>query len=454
MGGLEQGLFPEDDFEVEVSAVQPGDREDASLAVWTLLEQRPTRKERARRLVFGGSLLLAALVILVAGVPPLRSQALRLFGGAGAPTPRAFSYAPLTPQPWLWEQWFRAGPEYASTIAFALSAPERAYTCGALEPAGNLAVPISLGVSHDAGATWQTLKTHAAGVGCFLTMNPTNAQDVVLATRRCSQCTTFSTTMLNRTFDGGKHWSDWGLPPIGPNQSADLQDMQWVWLGSTLFVAPYLVGDSAYRRLAVSVDGRPFVWLKTEGIFAGAPADASIAGLFATDTRLYVELQTGDCTTVCFWYMQSRDGGVSWSRFKPVFHNQPVYLRAVGGDERTLLGQAFLPPDSRIYLRSEDGGAVWDPLPSPPEGLVAGLMMVTPDGTVYAEFDQNFSGSQDGLSLGIYRLVPGAAAWHYAAPLPPGGWFTVAWNEYGYPVALWGLAVADNMARGLMVHQP
>lgn len=457
MRDFEKSLSPADDFEVEVSAI---DADDAAPIIQSSPEQSLSRKARVRRLLPGASVLLAALLVF-ASVPSLRSQVLRLFGAAASPTPGSgyFSYAPLTPQPKSGQGWSLAGPGYASMIAFAPSAPATVYTCGMLKPSEGWSVPISVGVSYDAGRTWQTLSTPASGGSCDLTVDPTNAQDVMLlASPPCSEgCAAPQPSKLYRTFDGGKHWSLWSLPPVGAHQSAELSDAQWMWVGATLFLAPYLVGDTGYVRLAASVDRQAFIWLKTKRLFAGAPTDATINELLATSATLYIQMSSQvNCPPTCIWFMQSSDNGASWSRFKPMFQGQPVYLMGTGGDGRTLLGEngeQSNKPD-RTYLRSVDGGNTWEALPSLPEGLLAGFIAAAPDGSVYAAFDKNFLNATNAAPLGIYEAVTGAMAWRYAAPLPAGRWFTVAWDANGHPVALWGRAYTNPLLSGMARHQP
>lgn len=462
MNDSEEGSFPGDDFEVEISAIGPEDGHASSSIIEAPLQQGLSRRERARRLAFGSGALLVALLLILVSVPSLRSQAFSFFGGAASPTP-GFSSAPFTPQPQPGQGWSLAGPSYASGIAFAPSAPETAYTCGALHRAGNQnqAVPLSVGVSYDYGHTWLTLSTPAIAVTCYLKINPTNAQDVVLMAIPCQQCASPQPSKLYRTFDGGKHWSDWSLPAPGPNQSADLLYTQWMWVGSTFFIAPYLAGDSGYVRLAASVDGRPFVWLKTKTLFAGAPADAGINSLYATSTTLYIEMGSRkSCPPTCSWFMQSRDKGASWSPFEPMFQGQPVFLLTTGADGRTLLGQTvhYDAPYSRIYRRSTDGGATWSALAPKPVELAARPIFEAPDGSIYAEFDKDAADpaitQSPSATVGIYALAPGAAAWRYVSPLPAGGWFIIAWDEGGHPSALWGPVDTNALVPGMERHQP
>jgi hypothetical protein len=117
--------------------------------------------------------------------------------------------------------WTHAGPAWARTIVFAASAPATAYTCGtSIHPEAELPEAISVGVSHDGGHTWQALDTPAQGVACEVSVNPTDARDVMLNTNPCSGCVPFERG-LYRFFDAGSHWRVWPLPPRVPDGRQD-----------------------------------------------------------------------------------------------------------------------------------------------------------------------------------------------------------------------------------------
>ncbi len=454
MDHFQQSATSDDDFEVEVSALDSADEADTPFAAQVPPEPAHQSRARNKRLIVGGCALLAALLAL-ASVPALRSQALGLFSSLASPTPAGgwFSYAPLTPTSLKpGPGWTQAGPRDALAIVFAPGAPETGYTCGPERPPGNQPVPLIVGVTRDAGKSWQTLGTPASGVICNVTVDPTNALDVVLLASSCADCSQPETSALYRSFDGGLHWSLWPLPPLGPLPTT-LSETQWVWVGSTLMLAPRLMEDNGYEMLAASVAGRPFVWLNMTYLYAGAPA-ATIGDLLATSATLYVGLGSPDCPTGCYW-VQSRDDGAAWSPFKPTFHGQTIMLLATGGDGRALLGvvERDAPPDSYTYLRSTDGGATWQMLSPRPDLLVAEEMVAAPDGSIYAAFEQdpnNPTGQQGSqAALGIYALAPQGAAWQYVGPMPPGGLFTLGWNAAGHPLALWGLVDPNNLSAGL-----
>ncbi len=462
MDDFETDHFPADDFEVDFSTLNA---DDDTASLQSSPGHALFRTPRARRLAVALGVLLVIALIAVS-VPSLPGQALGLFASASTPTPVSKGvssivlFQPTSGTGWTQsssgtgEGWNRAGPYDAAAIAFAPSAPATAYTCGQQHPPDGQPVPLMFGLSRDAGQTWQMLSTPATGVSCDLTVNPTNPQDVLLMASpdRC-----VSPAKLYRTFDGGAHWSLWSLPSPGPSQSAALLCSQWVWVGSTLIIAPMLSGDPTYRRLAISVDEQAFTWLSLQSLFAGVRGDPTITELLATSATLYALVGSQPDAKNCCWFMQSRDDGASWSPFNPKFQGQPVFLlRGTGADGKTLLG-AIAPdetdPTNRVYLRSTDGGATWSALPPHPEGLLGSLMWATPDGATYAAFDQRFSGTGQTL-YGIYKATPGAAGWGYVASEPPGGLLAVAWDAAGHPAALWGRVDAQDVTSGLERHQP
>ncbi len=457
MKDVQQSLSPEERFEVEVSALEPAGEGNASPGVGAPLGQGLSRPARAKRLLLVAGALLAALLVFVS-VPSLRGQALGLFGGSASPTTHAVSSLRLiSPSPQPGPGWSQAGPHSASSIAFASSVPTTAYTCGPQSPSSGQLVPLIVGVTRDAGLIWQTLSTPATGMSCNLTVNPTNVQDVVLIASPANQCASSQSSVLYRSLDGGAHWSIWPLPSPGPNQSAVMLCYQWVWVGSTLYIAPFLPEDVAYARLAASVAGQAFVWVQPEDFLTGAPSYAGINALFATGSTLYVELTSQTCIPTCYWF--SRETAAGWSRFAPTAQEQSVMLLGTGADSQTLLGEIVdeAPPDRHTYLISTDGGATWRALAPRPDLLVAGAITAAPDGAVFAAFEQDPdspTGEQGTTaSVGIYALAPGASAWQYAAAIPPGLEFVVAWDAAGHPTALWAQVDPNALFAGLERHQ-
>jgi hypothetical protein len=447
MDNSEDRSFPADGFEVEVSRVGADD----ALPVESSPEHVLFRTSLARRLAVAlGVLLMIALIVV--SVPSLPGQVLGLFAAPAPPTSEGSSSVSInlqltsgtgwvTNNPTIGPGWTQAGPLYASGIAIAPSAPAAIYTCGQQSPSNGSLVPLILGTSKDGARTWQAFSTPAVGLFCDLTVNPMNPLDVLLIASPDNTCSAPSS--LYRTFDGGAHWSHWSLP-----QAALSLCYQWAWAGSTLYLAPFLSNASTYQSLAVSVAGQPFVWANLQSLFANIPSAPTISELLGTTATLYALVGSQTDATACCWFMQSRDGGMSWERFAPTRQEQAVYLMRASLDGRTLLGQVVT-SGKRAYARSTDGGATWSNLPPLPTALIAGTMQVTPDGTVYADFDQNLSQAPDAAQLGIYAAAPGVSSWAYITTAPPDGVFVVSCDATGHPAALWGRVDWQQPTAGL-----
>ncbi len=401
----------------------------------------PSRPQFARKLSLG--VLVTLLLAIAVTVWPLPLGA--LLSPAIFPTATAASSQLGTPMPPPGAGWIPSGPSAAQRIIFAPGAPAIAYTCGA-PGLSSLSdpVPIVVDISRDDGRTWQTLKTPALGTQCDLTVNPANWSDVVLVTIPSQASPSASALEIYRSFDGGATWRPWALPADPGRGTAHIIWYQWAWASTTLFVAPYVAGDRGSTRLAASVDQQPLAWVQQHGVFAGAPADASINDLIGTPTTLYVDLfRSSSCAPYCTRTMQTRDGGASWSQFTGQFQGQPVYLlqgQLAAGATPSLFGVVIDPTDPsgvrRTYVHAEDGGVTWRPLVAPPSHLIITQLMPVPDGTLYAEL---YPFPEYATPPGIFVLVPGADAWRFVAPYPPsGGWITVRWDQQGHALALWG----------------
>jgi len=469
----------------------PGeDHDDAHLSVEPLRAEEPrsgrSRLSQLASQIFEGrpalvrvaALAVLAALVLATSVTALRGQAGPLFPlstratpspspGAGRTTPNNTSGPAPTPIPTVpWGQgWVPAGPSEAQHIIFAPSAPAIAYTCGA-PGLISLAQPVPIVVerSADHGHTWQPQQTPPTGVECDLTVDPLDAQDLVLAALPAPTIWLYGLTgvpgdvALYRSFDGGATWRSWPLP-TAPDGARHFIALQWMWAGAALFVAPYAPGDPLYRRLAVSLGGQAFTWVERNGLFAGATPDAGIVGLISTPTALYVGIFSDQCASTCTHTMRSTDGA-SWSRLTPTYRGDAVALLPSAGN-RTLYGHvldfsAAAQATGGTYVRALAGDSSWNPLPAPPGNLVISYIWELPDGRIYATLDP-FASTSVVLS-GLYTLAVGAASWAFIASYPAGGPQSLAfsWDDGGHALALWGAANSflPNRLTGLEYHAP
>lgn len=429
--------------------------EDDLLLVIEPLEPAPGQQRRGfelRPLLNVASLALLLVLVLAGGFAALR---LRSGGSRSTGTRHVQALIPASIAGWN-----PGGPTAAQDIVFAPSAPGTAYACGVPALSSSLApVPVVVSTSRDTGRTWRTLRSPGEGVTCSLTVNPTNALDVLVM---LSPSSTFASKpiALYRTFDGGSTWSRWPIPPRLTAQTGDAEYAMWAWAGSTLLIAPYYPGTAGYTDLAASIGGQPFFWVQRNGLFHGAPPDASINALFGADGEIYaVLLAQSDCAVSCTRVLSSGDGGISWALHTPTFQGQSVNLLSQSADGRTLFGGYFDNPTQAAgkYVYSSDGGATWRQLTPLPLGSIASDIFSTPDGTCYAVLDTNPGAQLGTITPGVYRLAPGARGWTFVAPPigSGGGPVVVSWDAAGHPVALWGnlyASIADGSPTGLQRH--
>lgn len=377
--------------------------------------------------------------------------------------------------------WRAAGPRWAQTIVFAVNAPAQAYTCGvpALASATLAQRPaaIALAVSRDAGRTWHTYMTPALGLSCDLTVDPSDAADVVLVANLDPSGNT-KPLALYRTLDAGATWHAWPLPFRTTDGRGDFYAYHWAWVPATtarqratLFVAPYFPENTIYIWLAASIAGAPFVWVEQHAIFPTQPAAAGIMWLIGTAGGLYVVLQSRtDCPPSCVDVMLTTDNGTTWRPFMPATENNVIALLSASADGATLFGGVLpdLAQPPAAYVRSTDSGVTWNSIAPVPPTLVALDLLAAPDGTLFALLEPANVASGDAVEQpGIYELAPNAALWQFVAPytgsvlsrwyivgssLGNGPSIALAWDSSGHPTALWGQAHApapDSATAGI-----
>jgi hypothetical protein len=233
----------------------------------------------------------------------------------------------------------------------------------------------------------------------------------------------------------------------------DLTYYRSVWMGGTLFLAPYDARSQTSRLLAMSTAGAPLAWVLSPSLFASVPLDSQITFLYGTNGALYVDLaRTEPCVSdECDVVMVSRDQGATWSPFTPTYRGQRVYLFTALSDERTLIGQTNFSPggETRTYVRSVDDGATWMSLAPTPGNLVILGLTSSPDGALYAEM---WSFGVATATPGIYLLGPGATSWKLVAAPPVSGQLPVlASDARGSPLALWSVGGGADQPPGGLV---
>lgn len=419
-------------------------------------------RDLSPRLVLNVLSIVAAVALGVVGASALRAR--WPLGATAAPT-ATVAVRPPSGSVVSGQGWTVAGPRFAQRIAFAPSTPATAYVCGPEQGTAPGTLAVRVAVSGDFGTTWHVLGSQFAGEWCDLTVNPLDAQDVMLITQTCTACPNLAPMQLWRTLDGGTHWDAWSLPVRPLDGRRDFSGYQWAWAGSTLYIAPYVGTTPSYALLAASVGAQPFVWVGQNGLFANEPAYANINTLLGLGDALYVEFDCGlGCPEQFLTVMRTRDHGASWSPFAPALQGVAIYLAAAGTDGRTLIGEeaqnAPQSVSSRTYVRSVDGGMTWQPLPAFSGTLVPLDLAAAPDGTLYAELWDVKGSPESAAQAGIYRLAERGTGWTRVAPFPgaASGPVMLSWDTAGHPRSLWGEAQQQSypgqVVSGIEFHAP
>lgn len=377
-------------------------------------------------------------------------------GTPGNPTATTSNRPPPAPG------WSQAGPAWAQRGAIAQSAPSRMYLCGFATPNAQTGA-ISLGVSTNGGAAWQTLATPARGAYCDVRVSTTTPQDVaLLAMAVCDpeSCTSSDPNQLYVSTDGGDHWTQTALPTN--NGATTLPTTTFAWAGNTLFVETTNQSQAGTHYLAAGTNGQGFAWVD-QNINGPPPGASAIAGeMRAIGTTVYITF-SGGCNTPdtgCLMIVRSNDGGATWSHATPTYtgtaYSGVGAIRLVAGAPGApLVGAAGMCQCSAAPLvRSTDGGATWTDLPGFPPNYQAREFWTTetPDGTVYATLADDSGGT-----IGIYALAPGAKSWRLVA-YPTGGqsWALAAatWDAGGHPMQVWGWSWSNDEVDGVWRHAP
>ncbi len=420
--------------------------DDADLLVSDLAA--PTTRQRLPRELrplLNGLSVVVAFALVIAGGVWLHSQA----SGIHHATPQATTALPPvrgTPPnlPTQGKGWSDAGLPGALTLAPAPTDAATLYSCAIAHESGGPPDGIILGVSADDGATWRTLPTPLNGQGCAVSVDPTDARDLVVIVYVCGRCASAGQPNgIVRSYDGGQHWQSLTFPARPDGRNPDYYYVQYVWAGSIFFLAPSPDNSLGTLFLAAAPAHGPISWVDDRGLFAATGRAVVINGLFAAGATLIVQLesQATSLCPPCTFLMRSGDGGQSWQPM-PAQRAGDAPITIISGvpDGATLFGHTGPGPGYLRLLRSSDGGTHWVALPPFPEATLYDLnFFTTPDGTVYATLQF----TNDAMAL--YAAPPGVADWYLVAPLPINGEVdAISFNTLGYPAAIWGARVSDD----------
>lgn len=337
--------------------------------------------------------------------------------------------------------WRAGGPVFATAIAFAPGSAQTAYACGAHgSPIASGTRPIAVALSTDGARTWMIEATPAQGVLCSLSVDPTNASDVVLFTTTCAQnCASDPVTHLYRSRNQGKVWAELALPALpADGAGAPAFTNLLAWSGATLVTETiaHVPNGHPVQHLLASANADPFARVDQAPIFA----KAAIGKVFALGASIYVELFPAGCAGSYFCALaKTTDGGASWRLVTLRYRQQAVDLLAAGGTS-LIVGTPGGAIQHAQIARTTNDGTTWQALPANPAGLA---YYPVADGTVFLT---------DLDSGALRRLAPGKQQWQPVVPAPVAlptslddGSLTFQVDSNGHPVAVWRDAGEDQV---------
>jgi hypothetical protein len=349
------------------------------------------------------------------------------------------------------------GPSDLKTLFFAPGDPLTAYTC---VNRGNFQRgPLTFGVSHDGGHTWQFHPTAIPAVQCQVAVNPGDTRSIAMATQ-ASQCAGDGCAdlpvVLYISRDGGLTWS--AAAPVGGLR--DWGYNVWLaWTGNTLFVGTN--GDSATENqeqarpvIAASVNGAPLASVGESAL--RSLLGVQLASFLPLDASLIVELNNAPsppaaANEVYLWT------NAAATVFTPVtfdYQANHIHALAASTDGKALIGQVDLPGSGSSLANplavSTNGGASWSEAPAFPQAQYCCFVEYTygaADGSVVAEIAVYFAEQQNYEPTGVFELRPGAAAWTYVAAPPAGSIvLTVSSDASGRPLAVWAPGFGSGLS--------
>ncbi len=307
----------------------------------------------------------------------------------------------------------------ASSLSVAMTNQATVAACGVRYQ--NL---ITLFLSVDGGKTFTLNETSIPGSSCLISIDPTNAQDLLLfaAMVTIGPYAGPLNGTLWRSQDGGAHFTAQTLP----QQSTDPPFLAAIaWNGSTAYV-------SAGAQLAISVAGAAFTASKT-------PVTAQ--DIFPLNGAIVINAY---CQQVCSGSYISHDNGATWTNLVPSVcplaatssPNTLFVVIAAPFDDKSLIGVCETFGQSLTYtlFRSTDGAQTWGQLPTLGNwgggsyGFIGDISnFVAPDGTIYLT-----------AGAALWKLTPGATTWNLAlAGQEYGPIIAFAANTAGHPIAVW-----------------
>ena len=322
------------------------------------------------------------------------------------------------------------------SMAFAPSAPQTEFSCANVN-----AATLVVDGSNDSGSTWHTLITKPASASghCFVTVDPTNARDVVAVD---AETYTF---VLIRSLDGGASWTQQSFAP----QSYGWQQMGWA--GSTLLLSTNLEdGGSPDTHVYASVASGPFTRIDHNGQFGGQSISNLAAILFGGTTSTYYAGFSVNASPAAVQsiYFKSVNAGATWTPVRFFDGARAIDPVLISPNGRGIVAVYSNAPSTLTV--SLDGSQTWQATPAPPIGaqLDLGKLALGADGTLFAPSTKMNVISQ--ADLNEYTTRPGAASWSVALTFPTDPYYLGATlDASGRVNALWATYIMQPIEHPL-----
>lgn len=401
------------------------------------------RPMRELRPLLNGLSALVAVAVVIVGVAWLR-------GYHASPASTTASATNL-------DGWRNVGLQNVGGIAFAAAAPTTAYACTqptAANAASPTVLPITLQTSHDGGKSWRASTTPLSGYSCTISVDPTDARDVVLIASGCFGLCDGVTQHdeIIRSYDAGAHWQPITFPARGQIAQARYTYDSVVWAKSTCFVLVYTINANAANNVFVAAapPHGTATWIDDHGLTQMIPAGYNILDLVTVGSTVFAELRDfndSSCPS-CLQLLRSDDGGQSWQHTLAATPDGQPITSISGVPDGSVLFGVVKDGQAQRLLRSRNGGATWQGTPSlPPAMLHVEDSWQTRDGTLYSVFtDADYTQGR------VYALSPTATAWRPVSHVPFNGRLdAVSVDANGRPSALWGIMLLNySYTRGVL----
>ncbi len=329
---------------------------------------------------------------------------------------------------------WKAGPAWGLGVSVVQGNPNIVYVCGIDADKQS----VLFGASQDGGKSWQAHKTQMQGTGCFVSVDPQQANDVVVGatTAPTDPTSPVHPATLWRSNDGGVNFTKLSLPGV----TTDLPFSPTVaWVGSTLYVVEK--NATMGGELLKSVNGGPLVFL------IPTPSGNLLISSLGSIVLLQQHCPNNGYCNGIFWFMLidgilSTDSPINSSNGFCEFS-----ANSFDGQSSVIFCNQSSPmnPNTSIYYAYRDTFQGWSSLPI--DSIVCPSLNdssfascnIAPDGTIYGFSNRSSAPMLVKLVQSNYFNVA-VPALRDAVELFPQTW--LGWNKAGHATVIW--AVLEN----------